>query len=268
MDFVLLHRRGNQLGQGEYTTMCWSLTASLAMVATGSAATAWTLHRKQPAAVPVAIGYFTIMEALQAASHLTIGACGDPANQLITLLSYLHIVFQPFVINAFAMQLIPGEVSQRIRRIVYSFCAMSSAVMLLQLVPLEWAGKCLIGQPLCGAELCVRQGTWHIAWDIPYNGLMTRFDQWIGLNLGFPTYLLTVLVMPFLYGAWRFALFHLVTGPVLANYLSKDINEIPAVWCLFSIAIILVAVLPRLLRQLRTERWFLWPEAWLPSPAR
>ena len=244
--------------------MCWSLAASAVMVAAGGSATVLTVRRRMPRAVPATLGYFTLMEALQVAGHLVAGACGTRANQLVTLLSYLHIVFQPFFINAFAMQLLPREVGVRIRTTVYALCAASAAVMLAQLVPMDWAGACRAGQPLCGQVLCVRPGSWHIAWDIPYNGLSIGIDDLTGLRLGFPSYMLAVFVMPIVYGAWRFTLFHALAGPTLAHLLTSDLNEMPAVWCLFSIAIVVAALVPRLLHRLRSERWYLWPASWLP----
>ena len=248
--------------------MCWSLTASAAMVATGGAAAIYAVRKRLPPAVPATLGYFTVMEALQTGGHLIAGACGTPANQAITLLSYLHIVFQPFFFNAFAMQLLPDAVGRRIRTTVYGLCAVSSAVMLVQLVPFDWAGTCRIGQPLCGPELCVRPGSWHIAWDIPYNGLTIKIDDLTGWRFGFPTYMLTVFLMPIVYGAWRFTVFHVLVGPLLASYLTNGINEVPAVWCLFSIAIILVALVPGLMRQLESDRWVLWPDSWTQPALR
>jgi hypothetical protein len=46
------------------------------------------------------------------------------------------------------------------------------------------------------------------------------------------------------YGAWRFAVFHAVAGPILASMLTGNPNEMPAIWCLFSIGIILIALSP------------------------
>ncbi len=247
--------------------MCWSFAASATMVTVGTAATAIAMRRRLPAIVPAIVGYFTLMEALQTAGYLVADTCGTPANRAVTLLSYLHIVFQPLVINAFGMHLLPGEVSRRLRVGVYGLCALSAAVMLLQLAPLEWAGSCRIGQPLCGSELCVRSGSWHIAWHIPFNGLMRPVDETFGLNLGFPSYMLTVFLLPVAYGAWRFAVFHFLIGPLLANLLTRNQNEAPAIWCLFSIAIILVTLSPPFLRWLHVDRWPLWPRHWQSRPA-
>jgi hypothetical protein len=242
--------------------MCWSLTVSAAMVAVGSAATVYTQRRGLPRAIWMAIGYFTLMEALQAAGYFVVDACGAPANRLITILSYLHIAFQPFFINAFAMYLIPDQISKRVRVTVYCLCSASAAFMLLQLYPFSWAGSCRIGEMLCGSELCLRSGEWHIAWDIPYNGLATKFYDLLGINWGCPTYALTAFMLPVLYGSWRFPIFHYLAGPVAAWTLTRDVNEGPAIWCLFSIGIILIPILPVLMRQFRVEHWCLWPESW------
>ena len=149
--------------------MCWSLGVSTGMVVVGTAATVYTARKGQPAAIYLTIGYFTIMEALQAAGYLVVNQCGLAANQVLTLLSVLHITFQPFFVNAFAMELIPAEVRHKIAFVVYGLCFASAIFMLMQLYPFDWATPCRMGQYLCGNELCMRSGAWHIAWDIPYN---------------------------------------------------------------------------------------------------
>lgn len=247
--------------------MCWSLTVSAAMVAVGSATTVYTWRRGLSAAIWLPIGYFTVMEALQVGGYFVVDACGTPANRLITILSYLHIAFQPFFLNAFAMYLIPGQISKRVRVTVYCLCSASAAVMLLQLYPFAWAGTCRIGQMLCGNELCLRSGEWHIAWDIPYNGLAAKFDDLVGVDWCAPTYSLTAFILPVFYGSWRFPIFHYLAGPVLATHLTRNVNEVPAVWCLFSIGIMLIAVFPILRRQFRVEHWFLWPKSWTAALA-
>jgi hypothetical protein len=227
--------------------MCFGLPVTVAMVGVGAAAAVHTARIGRPAAVPLALGYFALMEALQAAGYLVIDRCGSPANQVVTYLSMLHIAFQPFVINAFAMELTPGPVSARTRWLVYLACAVASVVMLLQLYPFGWATACTPGSTLCGAQLCTVWGTWHLAWDVPYANLFAWAPAAFGWQT-FPSYLLAVFLLPVLYGAWRFALFHLAVGPVLAGLLTDDPNEVPAIWCLFSIGILLLALTPGLWR--------------------
>lgn len=53
----------------------------------------------------------------------------------------------------------------------------------------------------------------------------------------FPNYLLVGFIVLVLYGSWRFTLYHILLGPILACVLTNNINEIPAVWCLLSIGL-------------------------------
>jgi hypothetical protein len=222
-----------------------------AMTAAGAAATVVTARRGDPPAIPVALGYFAVMEGLQLGGYATLGLCGTPANEAVTFLSILHIAFQPFVINAFAMALIGGHVSARVQALVFTLCALSSAVILMQLHPFEWAGACQPGETLCGPTLCTVPGDWHIAWDVPYNGLLVPIDRWLGW--GFPTYVIAAFGLPLLYGAWRFVVLHALTGPTLAGLLTSNPNEVPAIWCLFSIMILLLSLFPALRRSFATQ---------------
>jgi hypothetical protein len=242
--------------------MCWSAGVSITMVGVGAVVTGVVAARGQPPAIWLTLGYFTLMEALQAAGYAVVDRCGAPSNQVIALLSYLHIVFQPFFINAFAMELVPGPVKAHLRRGVYLCCAASSTVMLAQLYPFEWAGSCRLGEPLCGTDLCLASGNWHIAWNIPYNGLLLPLEDALGFHSGFPTYLLTAFMLPLAYGAWRMVIFHALAGPILANALTTNPNEAPAVWCLFSIGILLIGLSPLIRRNFETTTWWAWPKSW------
>lgn len=232
------------------------------MVGVGAVATGVLAARGDPKGIWLTLGYFTIMEGLQAAGYSVIDQCGSPSNEAITLASYLHIVFQPFFINAFAMELLPSPVKIRIRRVVYLCCAISSAVMLAQLYPFAWAGSCRIGVPLCGNELCLVSGEWHIAWNIPYNGLLLPLEDILGVYSGFPTYIAVAFLLPLIYGAWRFVMFHALAGPILAAMLTDNLNEQPAVWCLFSIGILLIALSPLIRGKFETRSWWAWPRSW------
>lgn len=236
--------------------MCWNVEASIAMVGLGAVATGVTVARREPPAIWLTIGYFTVMEVLQLAGYAVLDQCGTTANQSVTVLSYLHIVFQPFLINAFAMELVPSRVKRSVRKWVFAGCAASAAVMLVQLVPWDAVGPCVPGQPLCGDPLCTRAGNWHIAWHIPYNGLLVPVEAALGTGFGFPTYILATMVLPLTYGAWRFVLVSVFAGPVLASMLTSDPNEMPAVWCLFSIFILLIALSSRVRQRVSTDKWW------------
>lgn len=218
--------------------MCWSMGVSFGMMAAGAAATALSVRRRDPPAVPATFAWFALMEGLQAAGYGSVDACGSPVNQSLTLLSYLHITFQPFFINAFAMAIIAGGVTPRLRVLAYVASGISAAVMLLQLYPFDWAGTCRAGASLCGERLCMISGDWHIGWTVPYNGLIPPFEPIAGIGFAFPSYLVAAFLVPLLYGAWRFVIYHALAGPVLASLLTSNPHEMPAIWCLFSVALV------------------------------
>jgi hypothetical protein len=216
----------------------------MGMIALGAVATVLTVKRRDPPAVPLALGYFTLMEALQLAGYAVLDECGNPLNEVVTLLSFLHIAFQPFVLNAFAMELVPVADKARAKPWVYGACALSTVVMLLQVYPFAWAGACLAGTTLCGPALCTVAGEWHIAWQVPFNGLLVPFEALLGTWLGLPTYAAAFFLLPLAYGAWRFVVFHIVAGPILVSQLTRDPNEMPAIWCFFSVGLMLMSLSP------------------------
>ena len=108
---------------------------------------------------------------------------------------------------------------------------------------------CNIGhEPFCGEHLCSVSGNWHIAWQAPLNGI-----SWATLG-----YYLPVFLLPVIYGSWKFTLYHVIIGPVLARVLTNNINEWPAVWCLLSIGLLLLVIKTPIRQLLYTKRWLLW----------
>ena len=236
--------------------MCWSAEASIAMTGIGAVAAGLSYHRGAAPAIWGTLGFFALMEGLQVWGYAELDQCGTAANRNVTILSYLHIAIQPFFINAFAMELVPVAVKRRVRGWVYGACAVSTLVMLAQLLPHPALGTCLPGSALCAQSWCTVSGNWHIAWNVPYNGLLVPVDRFLGLDSGFPGYLAAAFLVPLAYGAWRFVLMHALMGPILAASLTTNPNEMPAIWCLFSIAILLIALFAPLRRHVTTTSWW------------
>src|SRR5690606_30423375 len=106
------------------------------------------------------------------------------------LLGYLHIAFQPFFITMLSLYFLPEKVQKKIAPWIYSFCLFSVVFMIIQLFPFDWAGQCDPRRPLCAAQLCSVSGNWHIAWNIPANGIGNYFVEhgWPLVKSGYPTY--------------------------------------------------------------------------------
>lgn len=238
--------------------MCWGIEVTAGLTVAGVAAAGLSARRGDPVAVPVTFLYFAAMEGLQLAGYTVIDQCGTPANRAVTALSMLHIALQPIVINAFMLASLAPGLGGRARRMVMGLAMVASAIMLAQMVPWPGLARCDIGWPLCGEVLCTVSGTWHLGWTLPYTDILSAPDRWLGTNFGFPTYILAVFILPLFYGVWRFALFHALAGPVAANLLTGNPTEAPAVWCLVSVLILAVVLVPGARRALGAR---------LPAPA-
>lgn len=236
--------------------MCWSGEASAVLALTGFAGTAYAAYRKEPFPLWIALGYFSLMELLQAFTYGVIDQCALPDNQIATMLGYLHIVFQPFFVNAFCLHFVPKEVAQKLYKPVFALCFVATLIMILQVFPFDWAGQCNPVRWLCSDKLCSVHGNWHIAWLVPLNGIGNWFadNHWPPIN----AYSVVGFLLPILYGSWRMTLYHLALGPLLAMALTSNINEIPAVWCLLSIGLLLIVVKTPIRQFLYVKSWPLW----------
>jgi len=214
------------------------------MVVIGTVGMVVAARKGQPKAIWVTIGFFTAMEALQTAGYFVVDRCTSPTNISITNLSYLHIVLQPLFINAFAMATAPRPVPSWLRRVVWGLAGLATLSLLARMLPLPALGSCTPGAPFCGAETCTISGEWHIAWALPLNGLFESAGAAFGLKLWFPVYNLAVFLLPLAYGAWRFTALNFVLGPIAARFLTSNPTEQLAIWCLFSVAILLIALSP------------------------
>jgi len=109
---------------------------------------------------------------------------------------------------------------------------------------------------LCSERLCSVSGSWHIAWELPLN----LIDYW---NFGFfqitgLSYVLAAFFLPILYGSWRFTLYHILMGPTIAYLLTESMHEQAAVWCLISIALLLIVIKTPVRKIMHVGYWPLW----------
>ncbi len=256
--------------------MCWSGEASLAMATVGFGATVYAARKGDSALLWAPLGYFALMELLQAFTYSVIDQCSLPSNQLATMFGYLHIAFQPFFGCMLALYFVPPHVRRKALPFAMAAAGASAGFMILQIYPFDWAGTCRPGRPLCADVLCSVSGNWHIAWDIPLNAIGEINAPWVQGNPvlkatighGFWGYMLAMFGVPLLFGSWRIVIYHIVMGPLLAKALTSNPNEVPAVWCLLSIAFLLVVIETPVRRLMYVRSWPLWrPMGLQPAPA-
>ena len=244
--------------------MCWSGEASAVLATAGFATATYVAYKGESKELWIPLTYFACMELLQAATYIYIDQCDRPPNQILTLFGYLHIAFQPFFINMVAMYFIPEQVKNKISTLVYLLCTVGAIAMLVKMYPFAWAGNCLIGiEGFCGPATCSVSGAWHIAWQMPLNGLLSEYSI-LGARWGLHafTYILVGFYLPVLYGSWRFVAFHYLIGPWISDLLTDDPNEYAAVWCLFSIALCVSVIKTPIRKYLHVKAWPYYKKAY------
>lgn len=229
--------------------MCWTFEVSILMAVSGFAVAAVLAYKNWSKLLWIPLVYFALMESLQVFNYLTLGSC-SPSDQMLTFLSYLHIVFQPFFVNAVMLYFVPEDFRKKIAVWVFAFCFASSILMLIKLYPFDWAGTCSSGSMLCGPKLCSIPSTFHFGWQIPFNNIDLGWFDW--------SYVFAAFILPFLYGAWKSNLYNIFFGPFLAYLLTNNPNEFPAVWCLLSVGYVILALLPFIRKRLHVKKWYFW----------
>ena len=230
--------------------MCWSGEASAAIAVSGFASSFFLWRKGEPRQIYLPPAYFVFMEGLQAVTYIFVGDCGSTGNLLLTRLAMLHISLQPFFINMLGMEFVDPAVKKRIAKYVYLLCAVTAVMCMARLLPLyDVLGRCELGTPICShARTCAYRGEWHIGWDVMLNGV----------NEGWRWYIFTAFLVPVFYGSWKWSLYHYLVGPFLASLTTADVNERPAVWCLFSTCIIALLVNTRVRHYIYVKRWATW----------
>lgn len=242
--------------------MCWSGEASAALAVGGIGMTIYLIKSGEDKALWLTLFYFTLMELLQAVTYVYIDECHRTINQILTLIGYVHIAFQPFFINMCAMYFIPKTIKTKITPYIYVICTGIVIAFLFKLYPFVNSELCYVNkEAMCGPFLCSYSGNWHIAWQLPLNDL--SYQAFIGSQLtGLHTkvYAFGAFALPLLYGSWRFALCTFILGPCILVFLTDDINEFPAIWCLFSIGICCTIIKTPIRKYLHVKNWFFYPK--------
>lgn len=230
--------------------MCWNAPVSLAIGAAGIATAGVAHARGESKMITAPLVFFSLMELLQYASYWYIGACTLQANTLLTQISYVHIAFQPIFMNMVMMYSAP-PISIRIRTIVFALCGVSTIAMLIKIVPTGAQHLCAAGETLCGPMWCSVQGNWHLAWSVPQYSFPLPGDTFAFY------YFPAVFLLPFLYRAGWTSIAVFMSGPPLAYVLtSGNALEWPAVWCLYSIPIIIYTFVVTVYKRRTGVAWY------------
>lgn len=224
--------------------MCFSLEMSMGAAAIGLVNTLYVVFRTKDARLAATCIYFLLMEVLQVAQYMVADECSLPLNQFLTVLGHLHIAFQPVFSNILLLAFLddyPKAKSGAKYSIVLSILAgiaMSLRWALSDLHTLPFPLADQSAEWMVGPRTCSFTGPTHIAWELPL----------LEVSYFIPSYFLHFFMMfgpmvaSFIVEPQCFtrilptATLFLLTGPVLAAFISGNRFEEPAIWCFFSVS--------------------------------
>ena len=179
--------------------------------------------------------------------YLVIDDCESETNQILTVLGFAHICFQPYFTHILNSSLTKSHTVLTMYVPVLRMCLIGGFLLFLRWVLSDvdgWRSALPIGEAndqghnfgvstewLRGEKLCTFSGKYHLSWAVP----MTDVSYYVP-SAQIHSFLM---FMPFFVIRTGFiiqGLFLLLTGPVLAAYISPSMFEQASIWCFFSIA--------------------------------
>jgi hypothetical protein len=178
--------------------------------------------------------------------------CDSKINQILTVIGFLHICFQPYFTHTFSGAFVtnPAKVAQFkvIKNLALVMGCMMFSRWILFSAP-EHNLKCANTEWLRGDRACTFRGNYHLAWSMPLHA-PTYFmpSNNIHFFMMFAPYIALGREM-WLHGFILFA-----TGPLLSSIITPNLYEQASIWCFFSIGQVCLAVF-MLYTSLRKTKW-------------
>jgi len=225
--------------------MCFSQEASAFFAAVGLFSSWWIWSRTNNTGLACGVFFFFTMELLQSiqfffiAKDLNDPLCDNTWNQILTVVGFLHICFQPYFCHVINQSLTKNEKYIDRYNVIKRLCLIGGGMLftrylLTYIYPTTMdVSNFKSTEWLRGDKLCTFKGNYHLAWSVP---------------MADPTYVIPgAAIHSFLMFAPFFALYEkrgmilqgiflFAFGPYLAGLITPNLMEQASIWCFFSIA--------------------------------
>lgn len=216
--------------------MCLNIHASIAMSVIGVLVSTYVFF-KMNFIIAFGIFYFTLMEIIQAVGYTVVDECDNKLNQAMAYLNYIHISFQPFVFTLFVFALLRFHNLTHVNDF--------SVILFIELIASFFFVSRLFGKNksttcnLCGPEVCVKSGKYHIKIETP----LRTDPEYYTPNL-FIHFLFFFIPILFLGPAGiAISIFIFVTFIIVVKSLKLKANEASTTWCFISVAQLTLAII-------------------------
>eukprot|EP01095_Lingulamoeba_sp_RSL-Kostka_P005836 TRINITY_DN1776_c0_g1_i1.p1 TRINITY_DN1776_c0_g1~~TRINITY_DN1776_c0_g1_i1.p1 ORF type:complete len:259 (+),score=59.39 TRINITY_DN1776_c0_g1_i1:100-876(+) len=213
--------------------MCFNQPMSFAMAGIGLLCSIAIYFRTKNLRLSGGMFFFFTMEFLQGFQYIWIDDCDNTINKVLTLLGLIHIILQPFFTHLICSALALDEKTQAKYQVILQFCLLGALWLLLRLLMSPWASDFIDtnSEWLRGTQICTYSGEKHLAWSVPlYDQTYFTAASSIHFFLMFAPFFVMGKSMIIL------GTFLLITGPVLASYVTPNLQEQASIWCFYSCA--------------------------------
>jgi len=209
----------------------------------------YVYHYTYNTRLAVGVFWFFLMEFLQGWQYFWIDDCDHPMNQVLTLLGFLHICYQPYFTHIINSSLTKNPKFLTQYDIILRMCLLGGTLLFLRYVFAEYSDMVISSDltdwmgvdPLPGSQrttewlrgekLCTFSGRYHLAWSVPmYDPTYWSPSAAIHSFLMFGPFFIMKRNMVIQ------GVFLWLAGPFLASFITANLMEQASIWCFFSIA--------------------------------
>lgn len=227
----------------------------------------WIYTKTDNLQLAIGVFYFFLMEFLQYFQYLYIDDCDNKTNQILTLVGYAHICYQPYFTHIINSALTKNPKMLRMYIPILRLCLVGGSMLFARYFFADSAeshfpahteinlttGQSTTDVPvstewLRGEKLCTVSGKYHLAWIVPMSDV-----SYYTPSAAIHSFLMFA---PFFVLRQNMIIQGLVlwaTGPALAAYITPNLMEQASIWCFFSIS--QIGVMLFLIRNVLVTQW-------------
>ena len=214
--------------------MCFNQPMSFGMALFGLCTSLYMYKETRSLRLSSGMFFFFTMEFLQGIQYFYIDQCDTTINKVLTVLGFIHICWQPFF-SQFICSALAGDKIERAKyNVILGMCAIGAIWLFSRSVIAPWSHfpiteACPSTEWLRGDDWCTFSGKYHLSWSVPMYE-QTYFSP--GASVHFFLMFAPFMVM----GRKMIVLgfFLMLSGPILASYITDSLYEQASIWCFYS----------------------------------
>ena len=198
-------------------------------------------RKKKPATLYFAPAYFGFMEVLQGLMYTQLGASPNLFMKILVYIAYTHVCFQPLVFNHWLGSFVVPD-KKSIHAFTLKLCVIGGVFMLYRAFNIPPFGGtdvplCPEYEALCSSTLQVYYGHHHIVWSLPLLA-----PGWKYATPSIFLHMFLFFIPGSVVGLYRLCIVFFVLGPIVSAYITPNVSEQPAIWCVIGLWLLAVTV--------------------------